>query len=119
MKEGDAAAIVEEHGIHLAAVAGSDLPWGAAADIHPPKVATIDVALISREQDKRFVGRQRDVFYFEITWRQFSQPATFGRDRIEMHPALFFRRKKQTIAGYPLPEIAGGASRIPIVLLLA
>ena len=70
MKEGDAATIVEQHRIHLDAFARRDLSRSATAHADRPKMTTIDVALIRGKHDERFVRRQRDVFYFEISRRQ-------------------------------------------------
>src|ERR1043166_35861 len=102
MKESDAPSVVEDPRIHLDASAGGDLPRSPPRHIHPPKMTTIHVALISRKDHRRFVRRQRHVLDFEVSRRQGGQRSAGGRNRIEMHPAVFLRWKQQTIAGDPL-----------------
>src|ERR1041384_3985496 len=105
MKEGDAATVVEQHRIHLDAFTRRDLSWSATIYADPPEMTTIDVALVSGKYDERFVRRQGDIFYFEIPRRQRRQRTAFSRDGIKVRPAVFLRRKQQSIPCDPTPEI--------------
>src|SRR5436309_7694236 len=105
MKESNLPAVIEHRGVHFNAFAASDLLWRASVDADPPEMSPVDVVLVCREDDKGFIRRERDVFYFEFAGSQSRERAAVRRDRIEMHPSIFFRRKQQTISSHPLPEI--------------
>ena len=105
MKESDLATVIEHRGIHFNGFAAGDLLRRTSLDADPPEMPPVDVVLVCREDDKGFIGRERDVFDFEFAGSQSRERATIRRDRIEMHPPIFFRRKQQTISRHPLPEI--------------
>ncbi len=105
MKESDLAAVIEHRGIHFNAFTAGDLLRRTSVDTDTPQMSPIDVVLVCREGNKRFIRRERDVFDFEFAGSQGRERAAIDRDRIEMHPPIFFRREQQTIPGDPLPEI--------------
>ena len=105
MKESNLPAIIEHRGIHFNTFAAGDLLRRASVNADPPEMSPVDVVLVCREDDKRFVWGERDVFDFEFAGSQSRERAAIDRDRIEMHPPILFRRKQQTIPGHPLPEI--------------
>src|SRR5437879_6787792 len=95
--------------------------WGRAAGyVDLPEMAAIDVALIRSDDRERFVARDRDVFNFKFSGCQRGNRAAFGRDRIDVRPAVSLGHEQQPIARDPLPDIvAAKASKERIVVGIA
>ena len=90
MKESNLSAVIEQRRIHFDAVAFGDLLRRATTDVDAPQMTPIDIVLVGREDDERFVRRKRDVLNFVLAGRQRCQRPAIGRNRIEMTPALLF-----------------------------
>src|SRR5437016_11015512 len=103
---------VDDYRIHFDAVAGSYLLGRAAGYVDLPEMAAIDVALIRSDDRERFVARDRDVFNFKFSGCQRGNRAAFGRDRIDVRPAVSLGHEQQPIARDPLTDIVAATASI-------